>query len=131
MTSFCTHLTPSLQSTVRRRKGKPENDTSELKNSTHQVTKDTLKETHDTQEPQLDQHSPEAIKKREKIQKIREVLSTKPLDLNTLKELAITSGGLMEGTKMTISGGAAGILVLLCEGLSSLPSPLTWIWVYC
>ncbi|MPC39845.1 TBC1 domain family member 20 [Portunus trituberculatus] len=84
------------ESTVRRRKGKSENDTSELRKLTSKVTHDTFTESYDTHTPELDPDSPEAVKKREKIKKIREVLSSEPLDLKTLKELAISSGGLLD-----------------------------------
>lgn len=84
------------ESTLRRRKGKAENDTSELRNSTNKATNDTFTESYDTQTPELDPNSPEAVKKREKMKKIREVLSSEKLDLKTLKELAISSGGLLD-----------------------------------
>uniref|UniRef100_A0A0P4W1M3 Rab-GAP TBC domain-containing protein n=1 Tax=Scylla olivacea TaxID=85551 RepID=A0A0P4W1M3_SCYOL len=83
-------------STVRRRKGKSENDISELRNRTNKVTHDTFTESYDTHTAEPDPNSPEGVKKREKIKKIREVLSSEPLDLETLKELAISSGGLLD-----------------------------------
>lgn len=82
-------------STVRRRKGKSENDISELRNRTNKP-RDTFTESYDTHTAEPDPNSPEGVKKREKIKKIQEVLSSEPLDLETLKELAISSGGLLD-----------------------------------
>lgn len=111
-----THHRNYLQSIIRRRKGKDENSTSEPRNrtleprnsipepktSTTDLKKSTSEALNDADQESYtildtEDNSPEAVRWREKKTKIREVLSSNPLDLEALKDLAISNGGLVDG----------------------------------
>lgn len=90
------------QSSVRRRKGKDEINTSEQRVGTFEVANDIHQDTNKSSETSYDivdndDDSPEAVKRRQKKRKIEEVLSSEKLDLEALKDLAISSGGLVDG----------------------------------
>lgn len=111
------------QSIVRRRKGKDENSTQELENSSPELNNSTAEQKNTSselksstskpknntfesaintdQEPYTildpEDDSAEGVQSREKKKRIVEVLSSDPLDLEALKDLAISCGGLVDG----------------------------------
>lgn len=73
----------------------PKHTSSEPKNSTFESPDITDQEPYTILDPEDD--SAEGVKRREKKKRILKVLSSDPLDLEALKDLAISYGGLVDG----------------------------------